>query len=158
MITINKPYLKKSNGIFRICSDIQIGKENKTLYYEADGVEESNFCIERADAFLVGLLPLAMKKGESINIKYSISEKLFFQLTEFYIPILARYQNSMNRINICADQLVNTVTKNREGVATGVSGGVDSFYSICKYYNFNVKMVDYLKKALIYGHTSRISS
>ncbi len=28
----------------------------------------------------------------------------------------------------------------------------------CFYNNFYYKMVDYLKKALIYGHTSRISS
>lgn len=34
----------------------------------------------------------------------------------------------------------------------------DPFNDVAKKYVFFNKMVDYLKKALIYGHTSRISS
>ena len=34
----------------------------------------------------------------------------------------------------------------------------DPFNDVAKKYVFLIKMVDYLKKALIYGHTSRISS
>lgn len=37
-------------------------------------------------------------------------------------------------------------------------GDVIPYYEDGKFHLFYFKMVDYLKKALIYGHTSRISS
>ena len=39
-----------------------------------------------------------------------------------------------------------------------MDGEVDSMIYFTSDLNFYHKMVDYLKKALIYGHTSRISS
>lgn len=139
MIIINKPYITKKNGVYRICSEVQIEGNSKTLYYEAEGADRSDFCTERADAFLVGLLPLAMRSGQDIYVKDTISERLYFQLTEFYIPIIARHQEGESVIKIVADRLDGSAIVSAGCVATGASGGVDSFYSICKYYNIGIK-------------------
>lgn len=138
-IVIKKPCIKKiDNNKIKIYSEIKINNDiGKELYYEIESKEKINFDSEIADGFLVALLPLAMKKGYNIEVDAGISEKLYFQLTEFYIPIIARYQNDQQTIKIIAKYLYNNKINNC-AVATGASGGVDSFYSICKYYNTEI--------------------
>ena len=64
-IVIGKPYLVNRTENFishsRLCCDIEgVNDEILTLWYEVPIEYEESLCIERGDAFLVSLLPLAM--------------------------------------------------------------------------------------------------
>jgi hypothetical protein len=53
------------------------GMENM-LWYESSENYGSYITSERVDAFLVGLLWLALKKGQNILVKGALSEKLYY--------------------------------------------------------------------------------
>ena len=72
-----------------------------------------------------------------IICKQSISLKLYHQLINYYIPVLvdsiSYYNNIFLEANIAESKLLC-----KGAVGTGVSGGVDSSYTIAKYLNHNI--------------------
>lgn len=122
----------------RLCSNISMEKNGekieKKCYFEFDKKYEKYLCYERSDAFVMGLLSSAMELGQDIEFETPISAKLYYQLTSYYIPVVAKYNSSYPMHNIkLIGPLDNTVIKNEKAVATGCSGGVDSFYTITKH-------------------------
>jgi len=131
-IIINKPYIEKiDNGKVRLCSKIE-GSMNDILYYEVDEKYEQYLCDDRADAFLVGLLHSAMFNNENLVCKCGISEHLLFQLKTYYVPIVAENMKDLHIIQVDGTPMPSTTTIGT-GVGTGLSGGVDSFYTVIKY-------------------------
>ncbi|NYE04176.1 hypothetical protein F4694_000920 [Bacillus niacini] len=55
----------------------EAGMENM-LWYESSENYGSYMTTERVDAFLVGLLWLALNKGQNILVKGALSEKLYY--------------------------------------------------------------------------------
>ena len=86
-------------------------------------------CPERGDAFMVGLLYYAMINNYDMEINVPVSERLLFQLTTYYIPMLVGTTDFFNKINISA-KTDSTPIKNSGAVGTALSCGVDSFYTI----------------------------
>ena len=64
------------------------GKTNR-LWFEVEGKNRDYLVGERVDAFLVGLLYLAMKRAGDIHIHAPISERLFYNLSTFLIPAIS---------------------------------------------------------------------
>ncbi|WP_319475411.1 hypothetical protein [Marispirochaeta aestuarii] len=143
-IVIGKPYLESrtEDSILhsRLCCDIEgVNDDILTLWYEVPSEYEEYLCIERADAFIVSLLPLAMIRSSPeqlvrIICKQSISAKLYHQLVNYYIPVLvdsiSYYNDIVLEANISESKLFC-----KGAVGTGVSGGVDSSYTIARYLN-----------------------
>lgn len=91
---------------------------------------------EKLDGFVVALLLLAMRLGEDIHLKAPISEKLYYNLENYYINLLSQTLDELKPIHIIADQFDYGVSyENKNAVCTGFSGGVDSFCSIYDHYN-----------------------
>lgn len=92
-------------------------------YYDA-------FCTGIADAFVIGLLPIAVKYNEDISI---VGNKLSYELVKnletILIPSLIEMGVGKKRIHFIADTVDNQLNEKRNG-ATGISLGVDSFYTI----------------------------
>ncbi len=133
-IIINKPEITSGydENHKRLSAKIEGDNFVKDLYYEVEKEYEKYLCYERGDAFLIGLLYFAMINGYDMEIKVPISEKLYYQLTEQYIPTICKYApEQFKKIKIVA-KLDNKPIVNAGAVGTSASGGVDSFYTIIK--------------------------
>lgn len=70
-----------------------------------------------------------------MNIQFDtpISEKMHYQFTTYYISMLAEYNSRRLKSVELLGSYSNILIKNGGAVATGCSGGVDSFYAIIKH-------------------------
>ena len=124
----------------RLVAFIKIDDSKKECWFDYPSEYGKYICTERVDAFVIALIPFAMRKGLDIKSSIPISEKLSYQLHNYYIPILSKYQETFKKIELtcpCASENLNT-----EGaVGTGISCGIDSFYSVLKH--IGIKEKDY---------------
>ncbi len=131
MIKINKPYVQEENGYARLCSKIEVDSDVWNIWYEVEVCNKQYLCYEKADAFLIGILPFAMAFGHNIKIvDCPISEKIYWNLTNTFIPALSKYSNYYKFIEIDTD--ISNQKFDSFAVGTGFSGGVDSFYTYLK--------------------------
>lgn len=136
-ITLGKSYLVQSDEErVRLCCEVTYGQKSDILYYETQSCFKEGLLVGRSDAFLLGLLHSAMFDGMDIRCTEPISEQLYYQLVEYYVPTLADNFSSMKFVNIHCDSLITDVENRKTAVATGNSGGVDSFYTILKYKDY----------------------
>ena len=136
-IVINQPYIETpSPSVVMLCSTVEFEGASHILWYETDVQWSEYLCTERADAFLVNLLLFAMERGANIVCKCDISERLYYQLTEYLIPCIAshisRYQSIAIEGNLSSEKLPSA-----NAFGTGVSGGVDSLYTVLKHLKRN---------------------
>lgn len=89
-------------------------------------------CAERGDAFVVAMLWYAMITGSDIESVAPMSEKMVFHITRELIPALCTEENGYRRIKILGPTTDQPYT-NISGVGTGMSCGVDSFYTLHEY-------------------------
>ena len=145
-VTFGRPYLEKTeNKKIRLCCDI-IGIKNDPIkiWYETEEKYEEYLTYEKTDAFLVAMLPYLMvhtshENHTVVELKQPISEKLYYQLTTIFIPALSNFTDVYNPIDlVCETDSKELVTEKK--IATGVSGGVDSFYTLLSNLN-NEKQV-----------------
>ena len=142
MIRIKKIYIKKSKKTSSLICDIELGAlGRKELFFKVDNEYAQYLCYERADAFLIAILPYAMRNNENITSEIPVTEELMYQISEYLIPLLSRYDSKMSLIQIFAN--TESAIENIGAVGTGISCGVDSFHCILnniksKYKNFNL--------------------
>lgn len=131
-IIINKPYIYKYNNKVRCSATININGSDKELYVETDEENEKYMISERADAFLIAVIPYAIRYNHNIRCMSPVTEELYYNITNTLLPSLCGNSDKLYSI------LVNCETDRSQlrgyGVCTAVSGGVDSFYSIYKHY------------------------
>lgn len=140
-ITISKPCVRKYGEKARLESIIKGKDFEKIYYFEVDREYKDYLCFERSDAFVMGLMYFALVNGYDIICEAPLSEKLYYQLTDAYIPTVVKNDPEMfNPITIKA-KLDSTLIKNEHAVGASVSGGVDSFYTIVK--NLNRETTNY---------------
>lgn len=89
---------------------------------------------ERADCFLVGLLYPAMRLGEDLRVEGCVSARLLFNVNEYLVPALAASFPELNRITVSAEATTAEPGPRSAHCATGTgfSGGIDSFYTVCR--------------------------
>ena len=90
---INNPELFFDGNQIKIRSRIESKEGTSYLWYSVDKKYAEYVTTERLDAFLVALLVYAMKMNEDIHIDGPLSEKLFYNLTKYYINILLKTKN-----------------------------------------------------------------
>lgn len=128
MIRINKPYVEEKGAYARLCSKIEVDDQVWNIWYEVESHNKQYLCYEKADAFLIGILPFAMAFGHNIDIiDCPISERIYWNLKNTFIPALSKFTDYYKLIEI------NTSLSNQKfnsfAVATGFSAGVDSFHT-----------------------------
>lgn len=138
MIKISKPFIEKN----RLCVNVIDQEQKKLLWYEFEREYIKYLCTERLDGFVITLLLYAMKTGQDIICEEKLSEKLYYQISNFLIPTISNNLPIYKKINIKAE-LDNTILPSENRVGTGISLGVDSFYTLLsnlnnKTTNFNV--------------------
>ncbi len=78
------------------------------------------------DSSLVALLMPAMEKGDDIQVEGPVSEQLVHTLSGTYQSLLCQVMPSLRRVNIKAPHAAASDATGA-GLATGFSGGIDSF-------------------------------
>jgi len=122
---IHKQNRKLVNTKILIEYDIESKLEPNVCKFELD--KEFEYMIDGScDAPLIALLIPAMMTGEDIHIQGSISSKLFNSINNGLLDLLLIIMPFLNRIQIYPAELLS-VSRKPGSVATGYSGGVDSY-------------------------------
>ncbi len=131
-ITIHYPYVTTSDSTARLSADVLIDGEIKTLWCETDKKYHQFLLSERADAFLCALLPVAMRSGKDIVCEAPVTEQFLHNLNEVLIPQLCTHDSRLYRTQVIATG-DSSILSCGNAVATGMSCGVDSFYTASLY-------------------------
>lgn len=115
--------------------------EIHTIWLTIDKEYAEYLTIDRVDAFVILLLPLAMLLNEDIKCDLPMTEDIMYGLVRNFIPTISEHSEGFHSINIYAD--VIRPVKSAGNVGTGCSGGVDSLYTIMtslksKYHSFDI--------------------
>lgn len=86
--------------------------------------------IKNIDPYVIGFLYFAMNHGYDIESKIPISEELYYNLQFNFIDSLIQANPNFYRVQINAPLTHANVTSSKNIVATGISCGVDSLYTI----------------------------
>jgi len=127
-LVINKPYIKDN----KLISQIEYNSKKYNMYFEVDNEYVKYLCHENCDSFLVSLLPFIVKHNYDVKINGRISSKLYYQLTNYLLPLLC---SEFNKKKINIDCELSNINFNSSGVGASVSLGVDSFYTLIKHKN-----------------------
>jgi hypothetical protein len=133
---ISKPEIlrQETEIVFRVRVDFLEGTE--TLWYSLEE-KFSGFVTDLCDAPLVALLIPAIANGEDIHISGAISERLMYNLSGPYQRLLQHVIPSLRRIKIYPEE-VKALDQRASGVATGFSGGIDSYCVLADHYYSDV--------------------
>ena len=131
-LTINQSYIKDN----RLCAEI-LAEKPYEMWFEVEEEYKKYLCNEKEDAFLIAVLPYAIKHELNIVVEGCISSKLYYQLDKCLIPLLCK-KFGKKKIQI-SSKLDNSTLVHENAVGTGVSCGVDSFYTMLKNTNLEEK-------------------
>ncbi len=105
----------------------------RELWFSLPPAHADWFAADRCDGFVVGLLLQAMERNENIVTEAPMSSRLWHSLSQFYIPMMTQAFPNLHRIEILPTALTTEV-KPAGGVATGFSGGIDSFAAVVRHF------------------------
>lgn len=111
---------------------VEWNSDDSGLWFAVPVDLKSYLCKDRGDAFVVAMLWYAMVTGSDIESLAPMSEKMVFHINHFLIPALCTSENGYRRISIIGPT-TNQPYPNAGGVGTGMSCGIDSFYSLHVY-------------------------
>ena len=83
MLKINQPEITHEDGAAYLKCLIESSNKRDYLWYAVDEKYSDFLVNERADGFLLALLPYAMSLGEDIEVLCPISAKLFYNIHNF---------------------------------------------------------------------------
>jgi len=142
---IHKPQFSDDEGEIRISARVDIDAPNldvpDTLWF-AFPQSYRDHVSDRADAFLVGLLPSAMALGEDIVVEAPVSPYLARGLREYQRVQSSWWPGVLREVNVDAELFAQTGRAPGEGVGCAFSGGVDSFYTLWQHLRENEPLVD----------------
>lgn len=133
VILFSAPYLTEDDKSVFLNCDVVIDDKTRTFWFKYDIKFRDFIVTESIESFVLAFLPYCLKKNIDIKSDFPINEVFKYNIQEFLIPTLARNINSYNIIRI--DVPTNNIKYGGNGVAVGISCGVDSSYTILKNYN-----------------------
>lgn len=129
---MKKLYIKSINcDIYgRLTCEIEIeGNKEIIEQYYSPNVKEF-LTIDRCDAIVMGVLMFAIQQEMNIVSDLPISETLYYKLTRHFIPGICT--DKFHRPMIDAE-ITTDISERGKIVATGISCGVDSLYTIMEH-------------------------
>lgn len=131
LIYIYNHTLSYSNTACRLVTHIEDCGEPVDLFFEVE-IEYAPYLVtETADAMIYLLLMYAIRNGLSIKSEIPVTSSFMYNLKEVLIPSLLLGDKSLHNIDIDAPLI--DINFDAKGVGTGVSCGIDSFYTIMKH-------------------------
>jgi hypothetical protein len=129
MMRIHVPEIVHNAVSISLQAEIRYAGHTSELWYSVAPEWAEYLTPERSDAFVVALLPIAMSAGEDIHVAGAMSEKLYYNLKSYYIPVLRALIPSLKPVTIIPERMSpeHFPSAGKSTVVTGFSGGVDSF-------------------------------
>jgi hypothetical protein len=127
------PELQLHENLARVSARfIADGKEG-SLWFEVDKKFADYLVTDRIDAFLVGLLPLAMRLGEDIELRHPVSQRTYFNIDQNLTSIINFAFPDYKVISITPKGFAEPIpARNGRIAATGLSCGIDSLFTVIK--------------------------
>ena len=135
MIVIGKPYVEGRGQETYLCSLIKDECRNSesVYWYSVENQYGEYLCDDYADAFLLMVLPVAIKTGQDIRLESPVSSQLLHNINNTLQPLFLMMFPGGKEIRVLA-QTATTPTYHAQGVGCCCSLGVDSFYSFLSHY------------------------
>jgi len=130
-IIIESVRLDRSEHAHRVVASITQGGQQRELFFSVTSEYGEYLDAERADCFVVGLLAQAAMDGVDIESRVAVTESLLFQLNRFWCGIVAKIYGQ--RVIKVSAPNAPAVVRTAAAVGTGITGGVDSLYTISEY-------------------------
>lgn len=118
---------KKTTNL--VVATIIIDNTIETITTEISDNMTEYILTDRCDAFVIGLLHLAISGGYSFKSDIPISEELYYNLVHHFIDALHDETKGMYKPEFDIP-LISTYQKKGKIVATGISCGIDSLYTV----------------------------
>ena len=128
-LRIGAPRVVCGEGRARLVAEVRVAGATREVWFEVEEAYGCYLCAERADAFLVGLLPNAQREGWDIVCEAPVTEELLYQLRDYLVPALARNGHALYATRIEATPAAEPLPC-AGGVGTGISCGVDSLHVV----------------------------
>lgn len=116
----------------RLVASVQLGEGPIELWFAFAPEYEPWAVPERSDAFVLLLLEYALWSGRDLICEAPVTDRLLCQLNDILMPQMAAFTKDFAPARIVADPAPE-VTSIANGVGTGLSCGVDSFYTIYRH-------------------------
>lgn len=126
---IGQPHIDIKQGVATMVCDISWGHIHRTIHFSVDERYSPYLCHERSDAFLIGLLSVAMRERCNIRCTASVTTDLLYQLENSLLPALMKYDPDLYRPVIEAETSSDPLPC-AGAVGTGCSCGIDSLHAI----------------------------
>ncbi|GAA3930576.1 hypothetical protein [Microbacterium soli] len=123
------PRWERADGHITISSAVS---DRAPLWFSVQE-EFSDLLSDRADHVLISLLMPAMKEGRDLHIGGTVTDALLHNANTDLQALLRMENPEFHAIRVTADS-VAAPTPRALGVATGFSGGVDSFSTLVEYF------------------------
>ena len=137
MIRIETPYLRTDGNRTVLCAPITLDGQRQIAWFATEKEYGQFLTDDRLDAFVVGFLTTAMRLGEDIVCEAPLTQRLYYQLTQYLIPVMASNMEIYQPISIRAP-LTDTKLPCEGAVGTGWTGGVDSMYTLMTHSKANL--------------------
>lgn len=126
---LHAPRIERSNGLARLVATFELDGMTDELFFEVDEEFEPYLTPERSDAFVMLSLIWALYDGFDIEYEAPVTDRLHYQLSEYFVPIVCKYIEQYHCIKL-EGPVAQEIEPVEHGVVTGLSCGVDSFYSV----------------------------
>lgn len=112
-----------------IVASIVVGGKNEEIRVSISEQYSDSLVNDRIDAFVWGLVLFCMQMGYNIVSHLPISDELYYNIINHYIKPLVKTNKKLHEIDIICPK-IESIKSTREIVATGISCGIDSLYTI----------------------------
>lgn len=128
-LRIGKPFLRREAGQAVLCAQVTIQDRREEAWFSVEPEFAGYLTDDRADAFLVAFLPVAMKQGMDVFCDAPVTRRLYYQITQYLIPAMAANMDCYHPVAVHARATDAPLCCER-AVGTGWTGGVDSMYTL----------------------------
>lgn len=130
-LTIGKPWVEQNEKKAIQKCRISLGDVEREVFFEVDAEFSDYLTYERGDAYLIGLLNLAMRERCDIYSEIPFTDELVHQIRTELIPALVKYSPKLYAPKIIAELQPPLLPLDGKGkIDTGCSCGIDSLYAI----------------------------
>jgi hypothetical protein len=131
---LHKPEITQECGELCVSARVELQNPNRDvpaeLWYK---FPEScqDYVTDRSDGFAASLLPLAMARGESLEVRGDVSATLAHGMHEYQLVQSTWQPRWFKTVNLQFESLINISNSGTRGkVGCAFSGGIDSFYTV----------------------------
>ena len=140
MIKIHQGHVTEAEGVATLTTEIDIDDKKRVVRLSVAPEYGKYFSPERADYALAGMLAYAFRNKHDIICEAPVTDELLYNIREVLLPTFTRTDNRVYPVQIQADmapplEKLDVAKATRGGVGTGISCGVDSFYTVLKHVN-----------------------